>query len=70
MKIEMRKAGKVTSRILFELRKIIKQGITGADINNFAEDFVSRYYPGFNLSSKGYNGFPASLLVRKGKGKN
>ena len=62
-KIEMRKAGKAASRILFELRKIIKQGITGIDINNFAEDFVSRYYPGFNLSSKGYNGFPASLCV-------
>jgi len=32
----MRKTGKVASRILFELRKIIKQGTTGIDINNFA----------------------------------
>ena len=59
----MKKAGKVASKILFELQKIIKQGITGVDINNFAEDFISRYYPGFHLSSKGYNGFPASLCV-------
>ena len=59
----MKKAGKVASRILLELQKIIKQGITGVDINNFAEDFISRYYPGFHLSSKGYNGFPASLCV-------
>ena len=59
----MKKAGKVASRILLELQKIIKQGITGVDINNFAEDFISRYYPRFHLSSKGYNGFPASLCV-------
>ena len=59
----MKKAGKVASRILLELQKIIKPGITGVDINNFAEDFISRYYPGFHLSSKGYNGFPASLCV-------
>ena len=59
----MKKAGKVASKILLELQKIIKQGITGVDINNFAEDFISRYYPGFHLSSKGYNGFPASLCV-------
>ncbi len=59
----MRKAGKAASRILFRLQKIIKPGIREIDINNFAEDFISRYYPGFNLSSKGYNGFPASLCV-------
>jgi len=59
----MKKAGKVALKILLELQKIIKQGITGVDINNFAEDFISRYYPGFYLSSKGYNGFPASLCV-------
>lgn len=59
----MRKAGEVAARILFELRKIIKQGVTGIDINNFAEEFISRYYPGFNLSSKGHKGFPASLCV-------
>jgi len=59
----MKKAGKIASKILLELQKIIKQGITGVDINNFAEDFISRYYPGFHLSSKGYNGFPASLCV-------
>ena len=59
----MRKAGKVASIILAKLKKIIKPGITGIDINNFAEDFVRRHYPGFNLSSKGYQGFPASLCV-------
>jgi len=60
---EMKKAGKVAYKILFELGDMIKEGITGIDINNFAEKFISRYYPDFNLSSKGYNGFPGSLCV-------
>ena len=61
--MEMRKAGKVASKILVELRKIIKEGVTGIDINAFAERFISKHYPAFNLSSKGYHGFPASLCV-------
>ena len=67
-KIEMKKAGKVAARILAELRRIIKPGITGVDINNFAENFIKRYYPEFYLSSKGYNGFPASLCVSINEG--
>lgn len=62
-RIAMKKAGKVAYRILSELGSIIKEGITGIDINDFAEDLIIRYYPDFNLSSKGYNGFPASLCV-------
>ena len=67
-RIEMRKAGKVASNILVKLRKIIKEGITGLDINAFAEGFIDRYYPEFNLSSKGYSGFPASLCVSINEG--
>jgi len=67
-RIEMRKAGKAASNILVKLRKVIKEGITGLDINAFAEGFIDRYYPGFNLSSKGYNGFPASLCVSINEG--
>jgi len=59
----MKKAGKVACKILFELGSIIKEGITGIDINDFAEKFIIRYYPDFNLSSKGYNGFSYSLCV-------
>ncbi|MCD4780701.1 MAG: type I methionyl aminopeptidase [Candidatus Omnitrophica bacterium] len=65
---EIKKAGRVASRILAELGSVIKEGITGIDINNFTEDFVSRYYPDFNLSSRGYNGFPASLCVSVNEG--
>jgi len=61
--MEIRKAGKIASKILVKLRKIIKEGITGVDINAFAERFINRHYPESNLSSKGYNGFPASLCV-------
>jgi len=65
---EIKKAGRVASRILIELGSVIKEGITGIDINNFAEDFMSRYYSDFNLSSKGYHGFPASLCVSVNEG--
>lgn len=65
---EIKKAGRVASRILIELDSVIKEGITGIDINSFAEDFMSRYYSDFNLSSKGYNGFPASLCVSVNEG--
>ena len=67
-RIEMRKAGKAASNILVKLRKVIKEGITGLDINAFAEGFIDRYYSGFNLSSKGYGGFPASLCVSINEG--
>jgi len=60
---EIKKSGRVASRILTELGNVIKEGITGIEINNFVEDYMSRYYSDFNLSSKGYNGFPASLCV-------
>jgi len=62
-RMKIKKEGIVASRILTELGNVIKEGVTGIDINNFAENFINRYYPGFNLSSKGYNGFPASLCV-------
>ncbi len=59
----MREAGKIASKILSELSGVIKEGITGIYLNNFAENFIKQYYPDFNLSSKGYQGFPASLCV-------
>lgn len=59
----LKKAGHALSLILKKLRKFIKPGITGLDINNFAEEFLKNNFPGYNLSSKGYGGFPASLCV-------
>ncbi|MCF7870728.1 MAG: type I methionyl aminopeptidase, partial [Candidatus Omnitrophica bacterium] len=45
------------------LKKFIKPGVTGLDINNFAEEFLKSNFPDCNLSSKGYGGFPASVCV-------
>jgi methionyl aminopeptidase len=59
----LKRAGKAVSQILKKLKKFIKPGVTGLDINNFAEEFLKNNFPGYNLSSKGYGGFPASVCV-------
>ncbi|MCF7916615.1 MAG: M24 family metallopeptidase, partial [Candidatus Omnitrophica bacterium] len=59
----LEKAGKAVSLILKKLKKFIQPGITGLDINNFAEEFLKNNFPNCNLSSKGYGGFPASVCV-------
>jgi len=59
----MRKPGKAASQVLKELRTRIREGVTGNDINTFIETFIRQKYPGYRLSSKGYNSFPASSCV-------
>ncbi|MCF7878655.1 MAG: type I methionyl aminopeptidase [Candidatus Omnitrophica bacterium] len=59
----LKKAGYALSLILKKLKKFIKPGVTGLDINNFAEEFLKSNFPDCNLSSKGYGGFPASVCV-------
>ncbi|MFO8053121.1 MAG: type I methionyl aminopeptidase [Candidatus Omnitrophota bacterium] len=59
----LKKAGSALSLILKKLKKFIRPGITGLDINNFAEEFLKNNFPEYNLSSKGYGGFPASVCV-------
>lgn len=59
----MRKPGKAAFKILSELNNIIRPGVSGNDINAFIENFILEHYPGYNLSSKGYNGFPASACI-------
>ncbi|MCF7874043.1 MAG: type I methionyl aminopeptidase [Candidatus Omnitrophica bacterium] len=59
----LKKAGYALSLILKKLRKFIRPGVTGLDINNFAVDFLKTNFPGYNLSSKGYGGFPKSVCV-------
>jgi methionyl aminopeptidase len=63
MKQGMRRPGKAASQILRALRTKIREGITGIDINNFIETLIKKRYPQYRLSSKGYNGFPASSCI-------
>lgn len=55
----MRHAGKVVSETLARLEEVIKPGITTAEIDSIAEQFIKKHnaIPSF----KGYNGFPASI---------
>jgi len=59
----MRKPGKAAAKILSKLGKVVRAEATGNDINAFIENFMRERYPGYNLSSKGYNGFPASSCI-------
>ncbi|MGM0441951.1 MAG: type I methionyl aminopeptidase [Elusimicrobiota bacterium] len=64
----MRRPGKVAYQIFKKLPGIIEVGITGEDINDFIEKFVEKNYPEYNLSSKGYSGFPASACISINEG--
>lgn len=57
----MRRAGKVISNTLARLEEVIKPGITTAEIDRLAEEFIVKQ--GAKPSFKGYNGFPASICA-------
>ena len=58
---KMRQSGKIAALILAEVKKIIKPGITTAQLNKLAEDLIKKYNvkPAF----KDHDGFPASLCT-------
>jgi len=57
----MRGASRIVAEILLELREIVREGATTADIDKVAEDLTlkKKAKPAF----KGYRGFPASLCI-------
>jgi methionyl aminopeptidase len=62
MEIEyMRNAGKVVADTLATIEAVIKPGITTAEINKLAEEFILEQ--GAKPSFKGYGGFPASICA-------
>jgi methionyl aminopeptidase len=62
MEIEyMRNAGKVVAEALAIIEQVIKPGITTAEIDKVAEEFIIRQ--GAKPSFKGYCGFPASICT-------
>lgn len=57
----MREAGRVVGQCLLQLEEVIKPGITTADIDKLAEEFITKQ--GARPSFKGYGGFPGSICA-------
>ena len=57
----MRKAGKIVVETLLVVEKNIKPGITTAELDRIAEEFITKH--GAKPSFKGLYGFPASLCI-------
>lgn len=57
----MRSAGKVVANTLAMIEKVIKPGITTAEIDKLAEEYIRSQ--GAVPSFKGYGGFPASICA-------
>ncbi len=57
----MKGASRIVAEILLELRQIVRDGITTAEIDRLAEDMTRKRnaIPAF----KGYRGFPASICI-------
>src|SRR5262247_4557502 len=57
----MRGPSRIVAEILLELREIVKDGVTTADVDKIAEELTlkKKAKPAF----KGYRGFPASLCI-------
>lgn len=57
----MRQAGSVVGETLEMLEHIIKPGVSTAELNKYAEEFILKH--GAKPSFKGYCGFPASICT-------
>ena len=57
----LRKAGKILSSIIKELKSSLKAGMTTKDIDVKADTLIQKY--GVKAAFKGYRGFPASVCV-------
>ncbi|MDK2785171.1 MAG: methionyl aminopeptidase [Bacillota bacterium] len=57
----MRAAGRLTALTIAELKRAIRPGVTTAELDALAEDFITRHggIPAF----KGYQGFPGSICA-------
>lgn len=55
-------AGRVASKVLKQLKKFIKPGISTKDIEVFFENALKKY-PDMKAAFKGYQNYPASLCV-------
>ncbi|MBX5475829.1 MAG: type I methionyl aminopeptidase [Clostridia bacterium] len=58
---KMRAAGRLVARALQELRRHIRPGVTTAELDRIAEEFIVRH--GGRPTFKGYRGFPAAICA-------
>ncbi|HXB13198.1 MAG TPA: M24 family metallopeptidase, partial [Bacteroidia bacterium] len=58
---KIRESSLIVSNALAEVAKVIKAGITSADIDKVAENYIVSQ--GAKPAFKGYKGFPATLCV-------
>lgn len=58
---KMRKAGKIVGETLLLLEKEVKPGVTTANLDKIAEEFITKH--GAKPSFKGLYGFPSSLCI-------
>lgn len=61
----MRHAGKVVANTLLKLEEVVKPGITTAELDRIAEDYITKQ--GGKPSFKGYCGFPGSICTSVNK---
>ncbi len=57
----MREAGRLVGETLARLEEVIKPGITTAELDKIAEEFITRHNA--KPSFKGYHGFPGSICA-------
>ena len=57
----MKKAGKIVGETLLLLEKEVKPGVTTAELDMMAEEFITKH--GAKPSFKGLYGFPSSLCI-------
>lgn len=57
----MRSAGRLVGETLAKLENVIKPGITTAELDRIAEEFITKHNG--KPSFKGYHGFPASICA-------
>ncbi len=57
----LRKSGKILARVLKELRKAVKPGVSTAQLNQIAEELIRK--EGAVAAFKGYQGFPSSICA-------
>jgi methionyl aminopeptidase len=61
----MRQAGKVVANTLLKLEEVVKPGITTAELDRIAEEYIVKQNA--KPSFKGYNGFPGSICTSVNK---
>ena len=55
------RSGQVTGKLLIEIGSLIKPGVTTAQLDEFAEEFIAKH--GGRGAFKGYRGFPATICA-------